>query len=213
MRHNDGAFDADVDDLPSFVEAVLKPGSQGSLTAADTQRILEKLDHEVQCLANEIKEERNRLREKRREVSERTRPPWLSPLIRKLRSFFEHLPEEQYLAFLSRWGLTDAGLGSWLDALTTGIDLDDANLVEHIRKLETAPATILETFGMVQDAVPSEEIEVKTLQLDLDFEPVVHRVEARVRNLRLNVPGRQVALGHQSARNIERRKPKRTKSR
>src|SRR6266851_2658751 len=118
---------------------------------------LEMLDREVQRLATAIKEERNRLREKRREVIERTRPPWLGPLVRKLRGFLERLPEKQYVAFLTRWELTDEELSRWLDALTTGIDLDDADLVERVRQLETAPAAILDAFGVVRDAVPSDE--------------------------------------------------------
>src|SRR2546425_1745531 len=143
-----------------------------------------------------IKEERNRLREKRREVIERTRPPWLGPLVRKLRGFLERLPEEQYIAFLTRWELTDEGLSRWLDALTTGIDLDDVDLVERVRQLETAPAAILDAFGVVRDAVPSDEdTGTPSVQLELALEPVVHRIEARVRSLRINLPMQQPVPG------------------
>jgi hypothetical protein len=150
------------------------------------------LDREVQRFATAIKEERNRLREKRREVIERIRPPWLSPLVRKLRGFLERLPEEQYIAFLTRWEITDEALSRWLDALTTGIDLDDADLVERVRRLETAPAAILDAFGVVRDAVPSDEdTSTPSVQLELALEPVVHRIEARLKSLRINLPTQQ----------------------
>jgi hypothetical protein len=157
---------------------------------------MEVLEREVQRFASAIKEERNRLREKRREVAERTRPPWLGPLVRKLRGFLERLPEKQYVAFLTRWELTDEGLSRWLDALTTGIDLDDADLVERVRQLETAPAAILDAFGVVRDAVPSdEETGTPSAQIELALEPVVHRIEARLRSLRINLPTQQSVLG------------------
>jgi hypothetical protein len=213
LGSNGDAFTADMDNLPAFVDAVLKPGSQGPLSTADAQGVLERLDRETQRFAEEIKEERNHLREKRREVNARIRPPWLGPLVRNLRSFFERLPEEQYFAFLTRWGLTDEGLGNWLDALATSIDLDDSGLVEYVRKLETAPAAIFETFGIVRNAVPmDEETEAQTVQLDLDFEPIVHRVEARLRNLRINLPGQQVSSDPQPSHKRERRELKSGKS-
>ena len=126
---------------------------------------------------------------------ERTRPPWLGPLVRKLRGFLERLPEKQYIAFLTRWELTDEGL-RLVDALTTGIDLDDADLVERVRQLETAPEAILDAFGVVRDAVPSdEETGTPSAQLDLALEPVVHRIEARLRSLRINLPMQQPVPG------------------
>ena len=79
-----------------------------------------------------------------------------------------------------------------MDVLTTGIDLDDADLVERVRRLETAPAAILDTFGVVRDAVPSDEdTGTPSVQLELALEPVVHRIEARLKSLRINLPTRQ----------------------
>jgi hypothetical protein len=79
-----------------------------------------------------------------------------------------------------------------LDALTSGVDLDDADLVEQVRQLETAPTAILDAFGVVRDVVPSDEdTSTPAVQLELALEPVVHRVEARLRNLRINLPTQQ----------------------
>ena len=102
------------------------------------------------------------------------------------------------IAFLTRWEITDEGLSRWLDALTTGIDLDDADLVGQVRQLETAPATILDPFGVVRDAVPSDEdTSTPSVQLELALEPVVHRIEARLRSLRINRPAQQPVPRHQ----------------
>jgi hypothetical protein len=178
-----------------IVEVVLGPERQERLPTGDAQKALEMLDREVLRFATALKEERNRLREKRREVIERTRPPWLGPLVRKLRSFLERLPEEQYSAFLTRWEITDEGLSRWLDALITGIDLDDADLVEQVRRFETAPAAILDAFGVVRDAVSSDdETSTPSVQLELALEPVVHRIEARLKSLRINLPTHQPGL-------------------
>jgi hypothetical protein len=187
---------AGLEDLPLIVEVVLNPGRQERLPTVNAQKLLEMLDREVHRFATAIKEERNLLRDKRREVIERTRLPWLGPLVRKLRGFLERLPEEQYIAFLTRWELTDEGLSRWLDALTTGIDLDDVDLVERVRQLETAPAAILDAFGVVRNAVPSdEETGTPSAQIELALEPVIHRIEARVRSLRINLPTQQPVLG------------------
>jgi len=204
LRQEGTTVTAGLEDLPLIGEVVLSPGRQERLPTVDAQKVLEMLDREVQRCAIAIKEERNRLREKRREVVERTRPPWLGPLVRKLRGFLERLPEEQYIAFLTRWALTDEGLSRWLEALTTGIDLDDADLVERVRQLETAPAAILDAFGVVRDAVPSdEETGTPSVQLELALEPVIHRIEARVRSLRINLPTQQPVPG---ASRLSRRK-------
>jgi hypothetical protein len=196
LRQEGTTVTSGMEDLPVIVEVVLSPERQERLPTGDAQKALEMLHLAVQRFATAIKEERNRLREKRREVIERTRPPWLGPLVRKLRGFLERLPEEQYIAFLTRWEITDEGLSRWLDALTTGIDLDDADLVEQVRQLETAPAAILDAYGVVRDAVPSDEdTGTPSVQLELALEPVVHRVEARVRSLRINMPTPQPVPG------------------
>jgi hypothetical protein len=63
-----------------------------------------------------------------------------------------------------------------------------------VRQLETAPAAILDAYGVVRDAVPSDEdTGTSSVQLDLALEPVVHRIEARVRSLRINLPTQQPA--------------------
>ena len=91
-----------------------------------------------------------------------------------------------------------------MDALTTGIDLDDVDLVERVRQLETAPATILDAFGVVRDAVPSDEdTGTPSGQLELALEPVVHRIEARLKSLRINLPAQQPVPGTSS---LSRRK-------
>jgi hypothetical protein len=110
-------------------------------------------------------------------------------LVQGLRAFWERLPEQQYSQFLTRWNLTDEALGKWLDAVAAGIDLDDPDLVERLRKLQSTPAAVLDEFGAIKDAVQLEEdVGTGTVQLDFELEPVVHQVEARVTNIRINLP-------------------------
>jgi hypothetical protein len=180
---------ARLDDLSLAVDIMLRHHRSGDLVDSTCRTALERFDRETLRLAEAIKEERNRLREKRRQVRERTSPPWLGPLVQGLRAFWERLPEQQYSQFLTRWNLTDEALGKWLDAVAAGIDLDDPDLVERLRKLQSTPAAVLDEFGAIKDAIQmDDDVGRRSFQLDFDLEPVVHRVEARVTNIRLNLP-------------------------
>lgn len=165
--YRDTAFDDEI--LPGYFELIEKM-HQLRAERADATEIAREVDALVEELAA-------------------TRPAEVgSNGAEARRVALERLPEKQYVAFLTRWELTDEGLSRWLDALTTGIDLDDVDLVERVRQLETAPSTILDAFGVVRDAVPSdEETGTPSVQLELALEPVVHRIEARVRSLRINL--------------------------
>jgi hypothetical protein len=158
--------------------------------------MLPAFDENVQTVAARIRNERNRLREKQREIRERTLPPWLVPLVQSIRSFLERLPESQYEAFLSRHGVSDEQLGAWLDAVASGVDLDDPEMIERLRHLEHSPAGILDEFSAIRELVAEEKAgaaedatasAMPPAQLDLVLEPVVHRVEARVTNIRINL--------------------------
>src|SRR5262249_22497443 len=160
-------------------------------------------DENVQMVATRIREERNRLREKQREIRERTRPPWLVPLVQSIRSFLERLPDSQYGAFLSRHGVSDEQLGAWLNAVASGVDLDDREMTERLRHLEHSPAAILDEFSAVRELVAEEKAGAgddaaqsgtPPAQLDLVLEPVVHRLEARVTNIRINLPAAPTAV-------------------
>jgi hypothetical protein len=188
-----------LDDLSWGVNITLRPpyrrGAGAVPPVESLLPLLQVLDREVQRVAAEIRDERNRRREKRREVRERIRPPWLSPLIGRVRSFLESLPETQYEGFLARFNISDESLGAWLDALAGGVNLDDAEMVERLRKLENSPASILEEFEALRELIVEEEtgdtdadVERPPAQLSFELEPFVNRIEARLTNLRINVP-------------------------
>jgi hypothetical protein len=184
-----GSSEARLDELPIFVDAVLQPPWGRSVIPNLARMALERLDESIRTFAGDLKRERNRLRDERRRVRERTLPSWLGPLIRKLRALIDQLPDAQYATFLGRWGLTDEAFGSWLDALRAGIDLDETELVERFRRLESDPGALLYEFGSIRDVVATEEdgAPLGLGQLELDVEPVVHGIEARVTNVRLNL--------------------------
>jgi hypothetical protein len=189
----DGVIAA-LDDLPRTVDAMLRPLFEGNGINGDVLEHLRAFDSEVQRVAGELRDERNRLREKRRKIRERISPPWLAPLIQSVRSFLERLPDAQYEAFLSRYAISDEQLGAWLDALANGVDLDDAEMVERLRRLELSPALIVEEFGDIRELIAEEQTgggdgaaEAPPAQLPLDLEPFVHRVAARVTNFRINI--------------------------
>ena len=202
----DAVTSAVLDDLPAAVAAMLRePGAGkkgrkaatprgGQITPETYVRLLKTFDDQVQLVCREIQAEQNRLREKRREVRERIRPPWLSPLVGRVRSFLENLPESQYEQFLTRYEVSDEALGTWLDALASGVNLDDAEMTERLRRLENSPASILEEFGALRELIAEETFmdeetaQSPPTQLTFDTEPFVHRIEARVTNLRVNLP-------------------------
>jgi hypothetical protein len=197
VRLTKESSDVAIDDLPGTVQAMLSPPHPVSVQGPDLAQMLQAFDENVQMIAARIRDERNRLREKQREIRERTRPPWLVPLVQSIRSFIERLPESQYAAFLSRHAVSDEQLGAWLDAVASGVDLDDREMVERLRRLEHSPAAILDEFSTIRELVAEETAGVvdgvekssaPPTQLDLFIEPVVHRVEARVRNIRINLP-------------------------
>jgi hypothetical protein len=175
------------DDLRTAVEILsARHGDERDLTVG--ARLLGELDNEISTLAEATRRQRNALREEQKRVRALTRPSWLPPLARNIRGMIERLPEVQYRSFLERWGLSDAELGAWLDRFALGIDLDDAQLIERVRKLETNTARFLDEFAAIRDIVPDEdETPSGSAQLQLDLAPVVHAVQARVTNLRLNV--------------------------
>jgi hypothetical protein len=203
LRLSKGNPDAIIDDLPGTVNAMLKPPHPVPGQGASVVQMLQAFDENVQIVAARIRDERNRLREKQRQIRERTRPPWLVPLVQSIRSFFERLPESQYEAFLSRHGVTDEQLGAWLDAVASGVDLDDREMVERLRHLEHSPAAILDEFSAIRELVAEEKTgagddgaksATPPAEVDLVFEPVVHRVEARVTNIRINLPAAPNAM-------------------
>src|SRR5262249_8108196 len=100
-----------LDDLRRAVEGVLRLAASPPIPAEAVLPALHQLDAALTTLCDEVRAERNRLREKRREVRERTQPPWLAPLLLRLRAFLEALSEGQYDRFLAAWGLTDEALG------------------------------------------------------------------------------------------------------
>jgi hypothetical protein len=192
-----------IDDLVGTVGAMLKPPHPVFGQSPSVVQMLHGFDENVQVVAARVRNERNRLREKQREIRERTRPPWLVPLVQSIRSFLERLPESQYEAFLSRHGVSDEQLGAWLDAVASGVDLDDREMIERLRQLEHSPSTILNEFGALRELVAEEKASVGAdnassapppAQLDLVLEPIVHRLEARVRNIRINLPAALSAM-------------------
>jgi hypothetical protein len=198
-----------IDDLPGTVRAMLKPPHPVPGQGPIVVQMLHAFDENVQLVAERIRDERNRLREKQREIRERTRPPWLVPLVQSIRSFLERLPERQYEAVLSRHGVSDEQLGEWLETVASGVDLDDRELIERLRHLEHSPAAILDEFSAIRELVAEEKVGAgDTLtesvtppaQLALVLEPVVHRVEARVRNIRINLPAAATAVPSSSLR-------------
>jgi hypothetical protein len=178
-----------VDDLSSAAAVVTRPSGRGPAAKLPVD-LFKRLDSEVIDLAAAMKKQRNALREEQKRVRALTRPAWLTQLARQLRAMLESLPERQYLDFLRQWELTDPELGAWLDGLAVGIDLDDTVLVERLRALQTNLSRFLVEFGAVRDVVPSDEDGQPTAarQLQFDLLPIVHSVEARLLNLRLNVP-------------------------
>ena len=195
-----------LDDLPVTVTAMLRTQSarlDNSKTtishktrgSADTLlKLLRIFDRQAQQVCDEIQKEQNLRREKQREVRERIRPVWLSPLIGRVRSFLENLPEVQYDQFLTRYSVSDEALGAWLDAIASGVNTDDSELTERLRQLENSPASIIEEFGALRELIAEETFTEETnpqsppAQLSFDNEPFVHRVEARLKNLRINLP-------------------------
>ena len=158
--------------------------------SADTLlKLLRIFDRQAQQVCDEIQKEQN-LRRKQREVRERIRPVWLSPLVGRVRSFLENLPEVQYDQFLTRYSVSDEALGAWLDAIASGVNTDDSELTERLRQLENSPASIIEEFGALRELIAEETFTEETnpqsppAQLSFDNEPFVHRVEARLKNLR-----------------------------
>lgn len=188
---------AALDDLPRTVDAVLRPPPEGRAVGDDALEGLRAFDREVERVAGELRDERNRLREKRKKIRERIRPAWLSPLLGRVRSFLEGLPEAQYEQFLARYDVSDEMMGAWLDALAGGVNTDDAEMVERLRRLENSPASIVEEFGALRELIAEETFtdeeappQIPPAQLTFDNEPYVHQVGARVVNLRVNLPSR-----------------------
>src|SRR5262249_50115183 len=144
------------DDLPGTVNAMLKPPHTVPDQGSSVVQMLRSFDENVRVVAVRIRDERNRLREKQREIRERTRPPWLMPLVQSIRSFLERLPEAQYEAFLSRHGISDEQLGAWLNAVASGVQLDDREMIERLRHLEHSPAAILDEFSAMRELVAEE---------------------------------------------------------
>jgi hypothetical protein len=185
-----------LDDLPTSVITMLRaPSAHDAEVSVDTYtNLLRTFDLQTQKVCSEIQKEQNRRREKQREVRERIRPAWLSPLVGRVRSFLENLPETQYEQFLTRYGVSDEALGSWLDSIASGVNTDDPEMTERLRRLENSPANIIEEFGALRELIAEETLtEDETLQsppaqLTFDTEPFVHRVDARVTNLRINFP-------------------------
>jgi hypothetical protein len=181
-----------IDDLSSTVEAMLRKPLD---LEAQREHLLEDLrvfDREVQRIADELRDERNRLREKRKIIRDRIKPSWLGPLVQTVRSFLERLPDAQYEAFLTQYEISDGQLAAWLEALANGVDLDDTEMVERLRRLELSPALIIEEFGGLRELIAEETggddtSEPPVAQLSLDLEPFIHRVNARITNLRINL--------------------------
>ncbi|HZH32555.1 MAG TPA: helicase-related protein [Pyrinomonadaceae bacterium] len=191
-----GDINAALDDLPRTVDIMLRPPFEGTAINEGVLEHLRAFDQEVERVAGELRDERNRLREKRKKIRERIRPAWLSPLIGRVRSFLENLPEAQYEQFLSRYEVSDEMMGAWLDALASGVNTDDPEMVERLRRLENSPASIVEEFGALRELIAEEtftEEESPPLlsppaQLTFDNEPYVHKVATRITNLRINLP-------------------------
>jgi hypothetical protein len=192
-----------VDDLSATVTAMLRTSMHDTQAAISRQRqvssetylrLLKIFDRQAQRVCGEIQAEQNQRREKQRAVRERIRPAWLSPLVGRVRSFLENLPEAQYEQLLARYEVSDEALGAWLDALASGVNTDDPEMTERLRRLENSPASIIEEFGALRELIAEETFtEEETphsppTQLTFDNEPFVHRVEARVTNLRINLP-------------------------
>jgi hypothetical protein len=146
-----------IDDLTGTVNAMLKPAHPVPGQGPSVVQMLQAFDENVEVVAARIRDERNRLREKQREIRERTRPPWLVPLVQSIRSFLERLPDSQYEAFLSRHGVSDEQLGAWLDAVASGVDLDDREMIERLRQFEHSPAAILDEFSTMRELVAEEK--------------------------------------------------------
>jgi superfamily II DNA or RNA helicase len=183
-----------LDDLPRMVEVVTRESNP----SPQITQIIEQLrafDREVQRFAEELRDESNRLREKRRKIREQIRPAWLSPLLGRIRSFLESLPEQQYEQFLSRYQVSDETMGAWLDTLARGVNTDEPEMIERLRILENSPARIIEDFGVLRELIAEETFITEEqpwqgvpVQLSFDNEPFVHRIEARITNVRINLP-------------------------
>lgn len=184
-----------LDDLPQIVKAMLQPAYKKA--SIDMEKLLSSFrifDQQIQKISEEIRQEMNRLRDKRKQIRERVRPSWLQPLVQSVRSFLEKLSEKQYEAFLSRYNVSDEQLGIWLDTLAAGVDLDNNEMVNRLRKLENSPALILDEFGYLRELIiesdPSSDLaeDLPPTQLSLELEPFVHHLQASVINLRVNLP-------------------------
>lgn len=184
-----------LDDLPQIVKAMLQPAYKKA--SIDMEKLLSSFrifDQQIQKISEEIRQEMNRLRDKRKQIRERVRPSWLQPLVQSVRSFLEKLSEKQYEAFLSRYNVSDEQLGIWLDTLAAGVDLDNNEMVNRLRKLENSPALILDEFGYLRELIiesdPSSDLaeDLPPTQLSLELEPFVHHLQASVINLRVNFP-------------------------
>ena len=131
------------------------------------------------------------VREKRKIIRERIKPSWLGPLVQTVRSFLERLPDAQYEAFLHQYEISDGQLGAWLEALANGVDLDDTEMVERLRRLELSPALIIEEFGDLRELIAEETggddtSEPPVAKVSLELEPFIHLVKARITTLRIN---------------------------
>lgn len=183
-----------VDDLPCVVSAMLQPAYKKAIEVEKILPIFRVFDQEVQRTSEEIRQEMNRLRDKRKQIRERVRPSWLQPLIQSVRSFLERLSENQYETFLKRYNVSDEQLGAWLDTLAAGVDLDNSEMVERLRKLENSPALVLDEFGYLRELIiegdPSSDLSENSppIQLSLDLEPFVHHLDTSIVNLRINLP-------------------------
>lgn len=184
-----------LDDLPQIVKAMLQPAYKKA--SIDMEKLLSSFrifDQQIQKISEEIRQEMNRLRDKRKQIRERVRPSWLQPLVQSVRSFLEKLSEKQYEAFLSRYNVSDEQLGIWLDTLAAGVDLDNNEMVNRLRKLENSPALILDEFGYLRELIiesdPSSDLaeDLPPTQLSLELEPFVNHLQASVINLRVNLP-------------------------
>jgi hypothetical protein len=201
-RVEDAEVTSALDDLPGTVTAMLRLPSASSYNSKTTisQKeqgtpdtllgLLRVFDHKTRQICDQIKNEQNLRREKQREVGERIRPVWLSPLVGRVRSFLETLPEVQYDQFLTRYAVSDEALGAWLDRLASGVNTDDSEMTERLRQLENSPASIIEEFGALRELIEEETFTNRgpAAQLSFDNQVFVHRVEARLKNLRINLP-------------------------
>ncbi|MFY9224951.1 MAG: SNF2-related protein [Blastocatellia bacterium] len=194
VRLSDSNIETFLDDLPQMVKAVLEPAYKSSINLEKLLPSFRIFDQQVQKISEEIRQEMNRLRDKRKQIRERVRPSWLQPLVQSVRSFLEKLSEKQYETFLIRYNVSDEQLGTWLDTLAAGVDLDNNEMVNRLRKLENSPALILDEFGYLRELIiesdPSRDLAEDLLptQLSLELEPFVHHLQANIISLRVNLP-------------------------